>query len=292
MQPISPNIVSPTTRNIAPFFWSSKVVFPLHPTENCGAGPGRRCGQRAVRGGSGGGIEPSRYGDEGQGRIRPRARMPGTRQSFPANLKVPPNCFSRMNTGVLYASVLQCCCSSQALVAAAKGDADRGRREFAARRQAEQQNILDRLRQQLSLLQKELAAAKSKAATDISRAQVCQRAASESTALSRSSIIHSACKSTHSSPFVRPSSLFKPSRSLLSPSLRDRSWHKYCLRLLSGASSHSKSTWHIFSSELARSTPLDNAYFRLRTMMPFSFSSSCCRVTLPPRQARLRPPPQ
>ena len=34
---------------------------------------------------------------------------------------------------------------------------------------------MDRLRQQLSLLQKELAAAKSKAATDISRAQVRDR---------------------------------------------------------------------------------------------------------------------
>lgn len=55
---------------------------------------------------------------------------------------------------------------------AAKSDAERARREFAARRQAEQQNILDRLRGQLSLLQKELAAAKSKAAMDISRAQV------------------------------------------------------------------------------------------------------------------------
>ncbi|CAM9809238.1 unnamed protein product [Ectocarpus fasciculatus] len=59
----------------------------------------------------------------------------------------------------------------QASVAAAKSDAERARREFAARRQAEQQNILDRLREQLSLLQKELAAAKAKAATDISRAQ-------------------------------------------------------------------------------------------------------------------------
>lgn len=57
-------------------------------------------------------------------------------------------------------------------MAAAKSDAERARREFAARRQAEQQNILDRLREQLSLLQKELAAAKAKAATDISRAQV------------------------------------------------------------------------------------------------------------------------
>lgn len=66
------------------------------------------------------------------------------------------------------------CRYSQASVAAAKSDADRARREFAARRQEEQQNILDRLRQQLSLLQKELAAAKSKAATDISRAQVCE----------------------------------------------------------------------------------------------------------------------
>ncbi|CAM9141926.1 unnamed protein product [Scytosiphon promiscuus] len=59
----------------------------------------------------------------------------------------------------------------QAALAAAKGDAERARRDFAARRAAEQQNILDRLRQQLSLLQKELAAAKAKAATDISRAQ-------------------------------------------------------------------------------------------------------------------------
>ncbi|CAM9709129.1 unnamed protein product [Pylaiella littoralis] len=59
----------------------------------------------------------------------------------------------------------------QASVAAAKSDAERARREFAARRQVEQQNILDRLRGQLSLLQKELAAAKSKAAVDISRAQ-------------------------------------------------------------------------------------------------------------------------
>lgn len=71
------------------------------------------------------------------------------------------------------------CLFSQVSVSAAKSDAERARREFAARRQAEQQNILDRLREQLSLLEKELAAAKSKAAMDISRAQVRERLFSE-----------------------------------------------------------------------------------------------------------------
>ncbi len=60
----------------------------------------------------------------------------------------------------------------QASVAAAKSDAERAKREFTARRNAEHQNISDSLCGQLALLQKELAASKSKAATDISRAQV------------------------------------------------------------------------------------------------------------------------
>ena len=60
----------------------------------------------------------------------------------------------------------------QAAVASAKSDAERGRREFEARRRAEEQSIQARLGEGLARLQKELATAKAKAAVDVSRAQV------------------------------------------------------------------------------------------------------------------------
>lgn len=71
-----------------------------------------------------------------------------------------------------------CCITiriNQASVAEAKAEADRARREFESRRRAEQQGIQGRLGKELAELQKELAVAKAKAATDISRAQVIER---------------------------------------------------------------------------------------------------------------------
>lgn len=61
---------------------------------------------------------------------------------------------------------------TQVSIATARSDAERARREFEARRRAEQEDIQDRLVKELARLQRELAAAKAKAATDISRAQV------------------------------------------------------------------------------------------------------------------------
>lgn len=55
---------------------------PRHPLLGLSpSGPLRVGGQGAVRGGGSGGVESSRHGDEGQGRVRPRARMPGTGHS-------------------------------------------------------------------------------------------------------------------------------------------------------------------------------------------------------------------
>lgn len=66
----------------------------------------------------------------------------------------------------------------QAAIAQAKADADRVRRDFDNLKRMQQQEIEERLGKELAMLQKEVAAAKPKAATDISRAQVihCARA--------------------------------------------------------------------------------------------------------------------
>lgn len=60
----------------------------------------------------------------------------------------------------------------QVTVAQAKADADRSRRDFANLKRTQEQEIQERLENELVMLQRELTMAKPKAATDISRAQV------------------------------------------------------------------------------------------------------------------------
>lgn len=81
----------------------------------------------------------------------------------------------------------------QTSIAAAKGDAERALKDFEARRRAEQQDIEDRLGKELARVQKELAAAKAKAATDVSKAQV--RKVQFSGQASKSSVI-ALCETT------------------------------------------------------------------------------------------------
>lgn len=63
--------------------------------------------------------------------------------------------------------------ASQVAVVAAKSNAERARRDFEFRRRTEKQELQERLGEELARLQEGLAKAKAKAATDISRAQVC-----------------------------------------------------------------------------------------------------------------------
>lgn len=63
----------------------------------------------------------------------------------------------------------------QAAIGGAKSDAECARRDFDTRRAAERTEIEERLGKELVRLQKEVAAAKSKAAMDVSRAQVDSR---------------------------------------------------------------------------------------------------------------------
>lgn len=60
----------------------------------------------------------------------------------------------------------------QAAIYEAKSEADRARREFDRHRHAERQDIEERLGKAIAERQRELATAKAKAATDVSRIQV------------------------------------------------------------------------------------------------------------------------